>query len=184
MFISGFLGDGVPFSQIVPVSKDGNIPFYVPLYPISRVKAGMITGLLHVDADTGAITGAPAWIKPDTRARQYPAGFTSIINAFGNSYDPRVPISLDGGSLEIGDPAGGSLHFTVKVSSNRILKTGGDTNALTGAVRSANGIVILKYRPTGAGAKVMTVTGVADQPHNSAKGTVLRGTNSAAFDLH
>ena len=121
---AGSLADNTKVAQTVPVSRDGNWPFYVSLY---RGQGSISGWLSFTDAlsATGGITGDVFWFKPPVAsAKYYPDGFSVTSTALGSSYEPPagsailnltnanvifaggdlaesiiIPISLDSGSL-------------------------------------------------------------------------------------
>ncbi len=71
--VAGRLGDGTPFSQSVPISRDGYIPLYASLY----ARTGSVQGWLNV---TNNPSNSPAqtilgtnltWIKTATRSTHF-----------------------------------------------------------------------------------------------------------------
>jgi hypothetical protein len=84
---SGFLSDNTQITQTIPISQEGNWPFYIPLYGSSH---GLISGWLtftDMNSATGSITGNVTWFKPEIpTAKYYPAGFRISSGAIGSSY--------------------------------------------------------------------------------------------------
>jgi len=77
--LSGILGDTAVFSQTVPISKYGYVPFYVSLYN----NTGLVTGWLNLGS--GGVTGTVTWIRPSgVRVPVgYPQGFDTLANVTG-----------------------------------------------------------------------------------------------------
>jgi hypothetical protein len=84
---SGFLSDNTQITQTIPISREGNWPFYIPLYGSSH---GLISGWLtfaDMNSASGSITGNVTWFKPEIpTAKYYPEGFRVSSDAIGSSY--------------------------------------------------------------------------------------------------
>jgi hypothetical protein len=81
--LAGCLADETPFSQSIPVSQTGNIPFYCSLYGGSGLAEGWIN--LAGGVPTGSIT----WIRPAgvRTGLGSPLGFTNVLAVSAYSSD-------------------------------------------------------------------------------------------------
>jgi uncharacterized repeat protein (TIGR03803 family) len=83
---SGSLSDNTQISQTIPISQEGNWPFYIPLYGNHGLISGWLT-FTSVNSPTGSITGNVTWFKPVVpTAKYYPPGFRVSSEAIGSSY--------------------------------------------------------------------------------------------------
>jgi uncharacterized repeat protein (TIGR03803 family) len=74
--ISGALADGTTFSQTVPVSEDGYVPFYDSLY----ANKGLLLGWINLELTNTTDVGL-TWIHPKTTSGLYKTGFTNVLPA-------------------------------------------------------------------------------------------------------
>lgn len=176
--LGGSLGDGTPVSQMVPISKQGYWPIYIPLYG----NRGLIEGWLNFSG--GAPSGNISWIRPSgTMTLTYNGGFTNVTQVFGSPYTPRTPsVYPADGALDIGIP---QLAFSCAVSNNNAIVSlpGGATNYLAGSISAPTGAVSLSYRPTGSSA-ILAGHGAVLQWNNGAYGYVISNNISMPLHLH
>jgi hypothetical protein len=86
---AGTLADGTKISQSSAISKDGQWPFYVPLY---SGNGATLSWLTFSNQANGDITGTLDWIKAaNSTAHYYPGGFTNQLSVVGSSYVSPVP---------------------------------------------------------------------------------------------
>jgi hypothetical protein len=85
--ITGALADGTTFSQSVPVSEDGYVPFYDSLYG----NKGLLLGWINLEVPNTNTTGL-IWIHPKTTGGRYKTGFTNIVP--GVELGGQVPLPL------------------------------------------------------------------------------------------
>ena len=78
--LSGALADNAPISQVVPISKNGNIPLYISLYN----NTGLLEGWVNVAG--GVVTGNLTWIRPSgiTAPAGFPLGFDTVALVSGS----------------------------------------------------------------------------------------------------
>jgi PKD repeat protein len=162
---SGSLADGTKLSQVVPVSKHGDWPFYASLYG----SQGSILGWLAFG--TNDLGGSMVWIKPNVpHGKYYPDGFATGVQAFGLSYTPPLRgnniLTIAEGSLVL---SGGNL---VQAFTNRF--TMGANNRVTGPPGSKLG---LTFTPS-TGLFRGTVLNPATSKPTSFNGVVLQKTNT------
>ena len=148
--LSGCLGDGVAFSQSVPVATNGNIPLYASLY----TRQGSLQGWLTLTNNPKTVLGTNlTWIKISSRAGTlYAGGFTNTnITILGSLYIPPQAgmgalTNLTNGTLIInGTPA----YSNLAVVGDKLINNGpGD---LTGVITRGTGVLTVTFRPTGAG---------------------------------
>jgi hypothetical protein len=112
MKVAGTLGDGSAFSQKVPVSKNGDWPFFATANATTvngiNVKAGTIMGWLSLANTNGTPEGTLYWVKnPVSTDIYYPAGFATESDILSSVYSNTVPVfawtngtlTLQGGNL-------------------------------------------------------------------------------------
>jgi hypothetical protein len=166
--LSGVLGDGSVVTESTFISKQGQWPFYAPLYS----KKGLILGWLTHTSDVSspnAVAGVVAWIKPgQTGMKAYPDGFdwpydSETNNTFGSAFALRVPllswtngvVVLQNGNLALNITNRFSIGPNNKVAGTNNLKmtfitsgakaglfSGSVKNAATGKPISVNGAVL------------------------------------------
>jgi hypothetical protein len=166
--MSGTLADGRAFTAGATVSKDGELPIYVPLLS----GTGSLAGRAAFDAETGLLDGAVLWTKPQRLTdRYFPAAFASTIDVVGARYTaPKAGVTvfgvaslptsstleLTGGDLpsEVQQPATllptnvvaivnpelPRLALTIVPSTGRV--TGSFTHPVTKAASRISGIVL------------------------------------------
>jgi hypothetical protein len=170
--LAGHLADGTPLSQSAPLSADGNIPVYVPLY----AGKGALWGWLNV-SNTPAhpsqtLTGALSWTRPPGPGL-YPGGFTVQTGILGSAYNPATLLPPANYTLTL---AGGSQATPLVYSNLTLLdgkwintNAGNPANKLSLNLRAATGALSATFLPTGAAASV-TAQGVLLQnaPTNAA----------------
>jgi hypothetical protein len=184
---SGFLSDNTKISESIPISQEGNWPFYVPLYG----NHGLISGWLaftSVNSATGSITGNVTWFKPEVPgAKYYPAGFHVRSDAIGSSYVRPVgggPI-LDLGNNGVVSFTGGDLTDSVVNpiaidALNRVTNLG--TNAMNLSLSVTNGVFRGNVTDPTSG-QLFPVRGVVLQNENSGAGYFLGPTQSGEVRL-
>jgi hypothetical protein len=110
---SGALADGTKLTQAVPVSKNGDWPFYVSLY---QGQGSMLNWLSFSNSATDGPAGEVFWLKSAMAAsKYYPGGFIKATSAAGWRYIP---------------PAGGSKLLNL-VNAKLVLSGGGLTQSIT-----------------------------------------------------
>ncbi len=83
--LNGSLADGTRISQSVPLSAQGQWPFYTSLY----AGRGSLIGWLSIPPETNEPAGELAWIKPAMAdAKTYPGGFTNSTEVSGARFRP------------------------------------------------------------------------------------------------
>jgi hypothetical protein len=82
--IDGRLADKAQVRQTIPVSKNGDWPFYVPLYAGSK---GSVLGWLKFLSPPGFTNQLTSWIRPfSATAAYYRNGFSNELSALGSPY--------------------------------------------------------------------------------------------------
>jgi hypothetical protein len=116
--LTGVLADGRAFSASATVSKDGDLPIYVPLL----LGTGSLAGHASFDPETGALDGSALWTKPARLAeRCLPAAFATKVGVVGARYT----------APKLGVPA---LTVAATLENSTVELTGGE---LPGAVRQS-----------------------------------------------
>ena len=131
--LAGTLGDGTSLnSQSVPISAEGIVPVYVPLY----LGQGSIFGwLTFSNVPPQTVSGDLTWFKLSGPAHSlYTNGFTNQTGIIGSVYVPSNTniLALTNGTLTISNSGQGiSLVYTnVNVISNKLTYTAPPTNQL------------------------------------------------------
>jgi uncharacterized repeat protein (TIGR03803 family) len=82
--LAGFLADGTRLSQAVPLSKNGQWPFFASLYTGQGMVIGWLSFTNALDED---LTGDVVWIKPPSATSKVNrSGFTNLTSASGSHY--------------------------------------------------------------------------------------------------
>jgi len=136
--IDGRLGDNTRVLQTVAVSKNGDWPFYVPLYTGSK---GSVLGWLKFLSPPGLTNQLTSWIRPfNSAATYYRSGFSNELSALGSPY--MVPttnrvidctnalLTLSG--ADFADPIANQMVLT---ASNTVV-SGGPYNVSMSVVRT------------------------------------------------
>ncbi len=166
--LTGTLADGRAFTASATVSKDGELPIYVPLL----LGTGSVAGRANINSQTGALTGEVFWTKPERPLDRYlPAGFVTEVKVIGACYSaplPGVPamqvaatvnncaLQLANGDLQsavqqsatllasnlvtIASPSLPKLTLTVTASTGRF--TGSFIHPLTKATSRISGVIL------------------------------------------
>jgi hypothetical protein len=123
----GALADGTKISQSTTASRNGDWPFYVPVYSGQGLALSWMAFTNQADSD---VSGKLSWIKlPSFLARYYPTGLTNECDAVGSVFvrPAGSPIlNLPSGRVAI---SGGNLlaDFTNSVTlgaDNKVMCTG------------------------------------------------------------
>ena len=84
--IAGVLGDGTRVSQSALVAADGQWPLYAVA---SARTVQVLSWLTFANLPQSDLKGELSWIKlPDLRARYYPGGFATGLEAVGSRFTP------------------------------------------------------------------------------------------------
>jgi hypothetical protein len=184
---SGSLADGTSVGPVsVPVSAEGYLPLYLPLYG----GKGSVWSWLEFGAGVPAarLAGALSWVKPAQIGASYPAGLTNWVMAAGGRYHAPTNASdrvldltyavllFEGGTLA--EPLANAVlltsgnRFTDLTVSNRL------SVSLTLSSRAFMGSVTLPGQARGKSFK-----GVLMQDENSADGYFLDGNRSGRVTI-
>ncbi|MGA2749679.1 MAG: Ig-like domain-containing protein [Verrucomicrobiota bacterium] len=160
--LGGALGDGTSLgSQSAPISQDGLVPVYIPLYS----GQGSVFGwLAFSNLPPKTVSGDLTWFKLSGPAKSlYSNGFAIQTNIIGSVYVPSATniLALTNGTLTITDPGQGIdlVYTNVTVASNKLTYTAPPTNQLIVTFTPASGTMTVSFRPTGAKANI-TAQGV------------------------
>jgi hypothetical protein len=176
------LADGTKMSQLVPVSKNGQLPFFGSLYG----GAGSILSWINFsNAPAEDLSGDVSWIKPAiATAKYYPGGFTLGMTASGSRYTNSAPgtniLNMTDGTLTL---SGGNLPQNITnlvslLANNKI--TNSSINKLTLTFTPTTGLFKgTVVNPTALTSKPISFSGVALQKQNVACG-FSPGTNQTA----
>ena len=182
---AGTLADGTTFSQSSLVAKDGEWPFYAPLYAGKGSIIGWLT--FATNNPTQSLHGLVSWTKPAlSAAKAYPGGFITEMWAAGSTYAPprtngvllfsNAVVQFTGGSL-----ANSPLPFSIGLTArNTILSTNG--NALTMSFSTASGLFRGTFRQPGLN-QALTFRGTVLQQTNRGAGFFLNGAVSGGVDF-
>ena len=194
--LSGRLGDGVAFSQSVPVATNGNIPLYASLYTRQGSLQGWLTLTNTTNNPAQTIVGTNlTWIKISSRAGTlYAGGFTNTnITVLGSFYIPPQAgmdalTNLTNGTLTISNVTSGSalIYSNLTIADDKLVNTGpgNPTNQLKGVITRGTGVLTVTFRPTGARTDTVA-NGVVlqDQETTNAAGWFLDTDQSGCFLL-
>jgi uncharacterized delta-60 repeat protein len=181
--IKGTLADGTTISQTVPVSTDGQVPFYVALYG----GKGSIFGWLALDdTTTNDIAGHLVWTKPGgVTGAFYRGGFTNEVETLGSIYTPPPSgspalnlangvVLLEGGNLTMR-----SMNNVTLDLSNKVTVTTTNANRLVLTLSVSSGTMSGSFFNSGT-AKSSAIKGVLLQKANADGGFFL-GTNQSGM---
>jgi uncharacterized repeat protein (TIGR03803 family) len=184
---SGFLSDNTKISQNMPISQEGNWPFYIPLYGNHGLISGWLT-FTSVNSATGSIAGSVIWFKPEVpTAKYYPQGFRVSSDAIGSSYvrPPDGVAIVDFGGNPVVTFSGGDLTNDIVNpialdALNRVTNLG--TNPMNLSFSVTNGVFRGNVTDPNSG-QLFPVRGVVLQNQNSAAGYFLGPTQSGEVRL-
>jgi uncharacterized repeat protein (TIGR03803 family) len=188
--LGGALGDGTSLgSQSVPISQDGLVPVYVPLYS----GQGSVFGwLAFSNLPPKTLSGGLTWFKLSGPAKSlYSNGFTFQTNIIGSVYVPSATnlLALTNGTLTITDPGQGIdlVYTNVTVVSNKLSYTAPPTNQLIVTFTPASGTMTVSFRPTGAKANItaqgVVLQGALADPSLKAAGWFIGTNQTGSFEL-
>ena len=172
--LAGSLSDGTKLSQVGALSKNGEWPFYVPLY---SGQGSVLSWIAFTSTATNDLSGDLTWTKPGmASAKYYPGGFRVETAAWGSLYSPPATgqqvlnfsegeVVLSGGNLTQGITNYIGLSPVNKVTSTN--KTSLTFTLPTG---------LFKGSVTNANPKTIPFNGVVLQKQNLGCGYFL-GTN-------
>ncbi len=161
--LAGHLGDGAAISQSVPISQDGNIPVYVPLYSGKGSLWGWLTfSNISTNTPPQTLSGDVSWIKTPNRAKPlYTNGFTVQTNVLASVYEPTNTGILPptNYTLTISNASQGIqlVYSNITVIDGKFTNSaaaGNPTNKLSITFTPATGVMSLTFRPTGARAPI------------------------------
>jgi hypothetical protein len=181
--LNGALGDGALFNQTVPISLNGLIPVYVPLY---TGHGSLLGWLSFTNLPPQTVEGALNWIKlPVTGKTLYPGGFTNQAEIIGSAYQPGG-LTLSNGTLTFSNAAQSSplIYTNVTLANGKLSYSGAGepTNQLSATFTAGTGAMTLSFRPTGARVNV-TAQGVVLQSGTTNAAGWFLGTNQSGFFL-
>jgi hypothetical protein len=182
---AGSLADNTKVTQTVPVSREGNWPFYVSLYHGQGSISGWL-GFTDALSATGGITGDIFWFKPPVgKAKYYPEGFSVTATALGSNYEPPVGsavLNLTNANVTFagGDLAEGIANPIALDSRSRVTNLG--TNAMSLTFSVANGLFHGNVTEANSG-QAFPFSGVVLQNENIGAGYFLGPTQSGEVRL-
>ncbi len=185
---AGKLADTNFFSRTVPISKDGNVPFYADLYN----HQGIVQGWLNFAGSSP--TGQVTWVRPRTNAitlLSYPGGFTNAVNVMLSRYvapsgtTPSVTLVSNVVEIAGADIAGLPLTFHIALThGTNIVKVGTvPTNGMSGTVDQPTGEWSITFKPTGATSSRSGI-GLFLQNSNAGWGSIIGTTNIGSIYIH
>ena len=184
---SGSLADGTSVGPVsVPVSGEGYLPLYLPLYG----GKGSVWSWLEFGAGVPAarLAGALSWVKPAQIGASYPAGLTNWVMAAGGRY--QAPTNASDRVLDLTYAVllfeGGTL---VEPLANAVLLTSGNrftdltvSNRLSVSLTLSSGAFMGSVTLPGQ-ARGKSFKGVLMQDENSADGYFLDGNRSGRVTI-
>jgi hypothetical protein len=182
--IAGALADATSFSQHVPISADGSLPFYVA-FGTNELLLGWITNL-YSQTPGGEI----AWIKGGSlKSVNFNQGFTNLIAVMGSVWTNAAPehaaIDLSNAPLTFFESGlTEPLNYLVTVAANNIVEETGNapTGSLTGIINPKTGLLQLTFG-NGDGKAAERAYGAILQNSQIAGGYFMTQTNGGAFEL-
>jgi len=185
--LAGHLGDGTPISQTVPLSQDGHLPVYIPLY----AGQGSLWGWLSLSNNPATdpaqtLSGDLGWIKLPSQTR-YPGGFASQSSVLASVYRPgAAPWPPANSTLTIAGPGQSSplVYSNLAVLRGQLVNpNAAPTNKLSLTFTPASGVLTLSFRPTGARTNLTAHGVVLQNGPTHAAGWYLTPAASGSFLL-
>ena len=177
---AGTLADGTKISQGVPLSLNGQYPFYAPLYSGQGLVMSWITLTNEAESD---LTGALTWIKPaNIQAKIYSGGFSNECQVNGSVYVPpastNLVLNITNGVVTF---SGGNLasNFTNSVAlglGNKVINS--DSNQLAMSFSLSTGTFTGKVTDPSS-SESFSFSGAVSQKLNTGYGFLL-GTNQSS----
>jgi hypothetical protein len=188
--LSGALADGTAYSQIVPMSQNGDIPIYASLYTkAASTNAGLLLGWINLtNLRATAPTNVLAWIKkPFGPPNLYTNGFTNLLSVQGGIWNvppPRTPaILLTNGQLVISNASLVPDFTNVVVNNDNSLTSlaADPTNSFSGSINPQTGRLTVTIA-NGDGV-IITNYGAVVQTTTNGGGYFLTATNDGSMTL-
>ena len=193
---SGVLTDNARFSQSVPISKNGDLPLYAPLYPVKYVTTnstnssllytnsgykGLVLGRLKLT--NNLIDGEITWINGQTNLAGSP--FTNHCVAIGSRFIPPIKapaLSSTNGQVTITcHSLNVSLSNTVVLLTNNVFMVSlPNSNSVRASITATSGQLQGSFL---FGGKTRAFNGVVLQHQNCGRAFFLDGTNGGAINL-
>jgi hypothetical protein len=176
------LGDGSVMSQNVPVSKNGDWPFFASLYS----GRGSILGWVRfANQPDSSLTGTLNWFRPASNTRAYPGGFSTTVPLVGSLFiSPPTAGPLLRWTDGVVQLANGGLADVINIpvkntAKNVITNTDGDV-ALRATVNVLGSITGSFTQP---GQRPTTLSGVVLPRNNSGAGYFAGTPQNGSFSL-
>jgi hypothetical protein len=168
----------------VPVSKNGALPLYVPLYHGAGAVVSWVT--FNTNQATTDLTGLLNWIKrTQPTAKYYSGGFSNEVMAVGSRYIPPVNTRVLNLTNAVAGFTNGNLtadfanHVTLG-ADNRIQNN--SANALSMTIQKPNGLFNGSVTPPGGGS-AQSFKGAILQKQNRGAGFLLGTSQSSQVSL-
>jgi cyclophilin family peptidyl-prolyl cis-trans isomerase len=188
--VTGVLGDGSAFTEIVPVSQDGHWPLFGSLYG----GLGTISGWIDftnrpagVDTQGDDLNGSVTWLKPAiAKPGLFPSGFTTTASATGSRYNsPAIgspALNLTDGSIIFsgGDLAASVTNLISLTAANKFTITGSNSVAIT--LTSTTGLIKGTFKAPGS-TRSVPFKGAVLQNQNSGFGYYLGADQSGRVEF-
>jgi hypothetical protein len=178
--LTGSLADGTAAAQKVPVSKNGALPVYVPLY---KDKGALVSWFIFdTNQSTTDLSGLLNWFKQSqSTAKFYAGGFSNELSVVGSRYvAPTTGRVLSLTNAVVGFTNGNlTANFTNNVtlgSDNKVVNN--SANPLSFVITKSSGLFAGSVTPP-AGGPARTFKGALLQKQNRGAGFLL-GTNQTS----
>ncbi len=129
---SGTLSDGTAYSQSTTISKNGEWPFYLPLYSGA---GSLISWVNFTNRPASSLEGAAVWMRTNR--------FTNAIILTGSSYVKPLTgfraLDVTNGNAIFG--VGALITNTITLKTNNTITVTGGTNRLALAINTTNGAI-------------------------------------------
>lgn len=178
--LNGNSGDGQVLSQTVPISQNGEWPFYAPLY---AGKGSILSWLTFTNQGGEPLHGLVSWIKQPQPTPHYPAGFDQELVAASSRFVPPAPGTTNKiSNLKVMRVIASEGNLTVPVTNyveltwaNTIWNTNGANFTL--ALNNNNGLISGVFRMPGTSI-MRSYSGILLQNRDAGWGYFL-GTNQS-----
>ncbi len=196
--LKGHLGDGSVISLSLPISKNGQWPFYAPLYKNTVIYTngltlavatnkssfrGMILGWVNFINSTSSPIASVNWIKTTVPATNtwntnyfYPAGFSNFVEIISSPYNPPLPgvrnLNFTNATVVTADGnLPGPVGWDASVTSNNVVTVVMQgTNKMTLILNTQSGVISGKFPHSNNDYKSTSFYGTVLQKQNYGSG--------------
>jgi len=181
---SGTLADGTKVTQKTTLSKNGQWPFYAPLY---QGRGSLISWVAFTNETDTDFDGLFNWFKQAQTAKYYPGGFTNEAMIGGSRFVPptatNLVINITNGIVGFtnGNLTTDFTNLVMLDAKGKVLNQG--ANKLSLSISKSSGTFSGSVTPPDGG-KTISFKGALLQKQNSGSGFFLGTNASGRVSLH